>query len=441
MNSSIEIPVGLPVPPPAVTKARWRQWIAFDHCRVLLSQFSFARGTDQLSRLHRLAMRDPMQPAIETWLDRTMAGTLHAFAVLHQMTVYFLEFGRYVRAKDGISRFRQLRDTWHCGWKHNQLPRHYYWRQLYLLPDRHAWLENLSHRQVTKLLDHINRHLPISHATHKDRFSEHCQEHGLPTPSAVAVWDKHGKLTTPVPEEHYGDLFVKPTTEFGSVGAFLVPCNLETATYLLNGAETTWDELLEGLSIIAKNSGRGLILQPRLRNAARSAQYGNEDICNLRIVTGCAPGGTPVAIASFMRLPSTFTTSGYNRHVLFASVDIETGRMGTGRFRDITRGEHATHPETLAQIEGHVIPGWSEMLELALRAHRTLPWLPLIGWDLIDSDQGVQVLEANAYWGGDAIQCAGATPLGRTQFPEIYLAWFHRVYGANHPALAPYSQS
>jgi hypothetical protein len=123
------------------------------------------------------------------------------------------------------------------------------------------------------------------------------------------------------------------------------------------------------------------------------------------------------------------TTTGHDRNIMIATIDIASGRMQTGRFRETTLGTFPVHPDTGAPIENRILPGWNEMLELARHGHRTYSWLPFIGWDLVDSTDGILLLEANAYWGGDSAQLPGATPLGRTRFPDIYLKCFEQLYG------------
>jgi hypothetical protein len=101
-------------------------------------------------------------------------------------------------------------------------------------------------------------------------------------------------------------------------------------------------------------------------------------------------------------------------------------------FRDIKMPEFTHHPDTGHKMKGRAVPRWSEMVSLVKQAHRTYPWMPFIGWDVVDSEQGLVLLEANAYWGADSIQLPGAPGLGNTRFCEIYLEWFDhfRVAGA-----------
>jgi hypothetical protein len=413
--------------------ADWRRWVAFDHCRVLLPHFAFARRTDALSRLHRLALDEAAPPEPRT-AGRWYARVIFATVALRQVWIFFRRYGSYARTRDGVSRSRQLRDLWHCVWHHNNYARHYYWRKLYLEPRRTRWLDNLEHRQLTTLLRHLNRHLPIEQVTDKIHFHEHCQRHGLPTPRVIAAWSDTGALLAATPAPLAADLFLKPAAEYGSRGIQALSWDPVTHTHRLDGRDFAWPELLAELAAQARTEKRRLVLQPRLRNARRNAVYGNFDLCNLRIVTAIDPAsGEPEALGSFVRLPSQFTRGGYDRHILFAPVDLANGRMGTGRLREITQGDFHRHPETSAPISGRLIPGWDEMLALALTAHRSMPWLPFVGWDIVDTDKGVMLLEANAFWGGDALQPPGGLALGRTRFPELYLAWHARLH-AGEPA-------
>jgi len=427
--------VMVPFTPPPLSQAQtWRHAVAFDHCRVLLPQFVFAQHDDVLSQLYQLSL-DEGEPRTQPGsFARFWASLVYPFVALRQAWIYYRRTGDFVKQKYGVSTFRQFRDLWYCAWKQNQSPRHYYWRKLYLVPDRRDWLQNLEHRQVNTLLNHLNRHLPIDHVSDKLQFHHHCRSHRLPTVAVLAHWNQHGDLTIPAPAPVAADVFLKPATEYGSVGIMAVGYHAPTHTHRLNGVDYTWPDLLHAIGDLARTDHRRLILQRRLRNAPRNALYGDADICNVRIVTGLMPGGEPEPLGGFIRLPSSMTTTGHDRHIMIASIDVATGRMEPGRFRETKLGDFPLHPDTGAMIENRLLPCWRDMLELAARAHRTYPWMPFIGWDIVDTTDGVLLLEANAYWGGDSMQMPGAEPLGRTRFPEIYLNWFERLHGPRTPA-------
>lgn len=58
--------------------------------------------------------------------------------------------------------------------------------------------------------------------------------------------------------------------------------------------------------------------------------------------------------------------------------------------------EHARHPDTGSAIEGVAIPGLGRALAGLLDAARCLPEAPLIGWDMLMTDDGYSILEANS---------------------------------------------
>lgn len=81
---------------------------------------------------------------------------------------------------------------------------------------------------------------------------------------------------------------------------------------------------------------------------------------------------------------------------LMAPVDIETGVVGqpmTGigpKFREVT-----THPDTGKTLLGFQLPYWREAKSACLSLARSLPAIPLQGWDIAITDEGPVLLEIN----------------------------------------------
>ena len=190
----------------------WAHAVAFDHSRVLLPHFAFASGGDPLAQIYRLSLDEGEPRADAATVTLLWARLAFALVAFRQAWIYFRRYGSFVRKTFGISRRRQFADLWHVAWRHNQSPRHYYWRKFYLIPDRQDWLRNLEHRQVNTLLNHLNRRLPITKATDKVNFNRHCVAHGLPTAPMIATWDKQGRLVGNPPAPVAADLFLKPTS-------------------------------------------------------------------------------------------------------------------------------------------------------------------------------------------------------------------------------------
>jgi hypothetical protein len=81
-----------------------------------------------------------------------------------------------------------------------------------------------------------------------------------------------------------------------------------------------------------------------------------------------------------------------------AFVDVATQRLGRTVSLDKNNRQewHSAHPETGVPIEGVAIPGLSQALEGVLTAMHCFPEATCVGWDLLMTDSGFCILEANA---------------------------------------------
>jgi hypothetical protein len=101
-----------------------------------------------------------------------------------------------------------------------------------------------------------------------------------------------------------------------------------------------------------------------------------------------------------------------SRGGLVANVDIETGKMSYARtLHNLT--VYRTHPDSNAQIEGAVIPNWDNIKASVLDVSRNFPYLDIIAWDILPTDDGFTVIEANTSSGVNIIQLWGPQRYGR----------------------------
>lgn len=82
-------------------------------------------------------------------------------------------------------------------------------------------------------------------------------------------------------------------------------------------------------------------------------------------------------------------------------VDLETGVLGRGV---VAKSEHKgggvvyfeNHPDTGAQLAGRVIPGWDALKKEIVDLTNRFPYLGLVAWDVLLTDEGFCVIEGNA---------------------------------------------
>ncbi len=80
-------------------------------------------------------------------------------------------------------------------------------------------------------------------------------------------------------------------------------------------------------------------------------------------------------------------------------VDLETGQLkGLGIYSDITKERVADHPVSGIRLDGYQIPLWEQCLELVKRAALHRPENRAVGWDVVLTEKGPELLEGNHNW-------------------------------------------
>jgi hypothetical protein len=94
---------------------------------------------------------------------------------------------------------------------------------------------------------------------------------------------------------------------------------------------------------------------------------------------------------------------------LSASIDVETGILGPGALAS-QKGEvawHERHPETGARIQGLCVPLWEDLKERFLGFASVFAFTPLIAWDIVPTQSGFSIIEANPGTGMPVLQVHG----------------------------------
>jgi hypothetical protein len=109
----------------------------------------------------------------------------------------------------------------------------------------------------------------------------------------------------------------------------------------------------------------------------------------------------------------TVPTDNFTGGGISCPIDRGTGRLGAGRMHPMKGRQPCLrfthHPDTGAQLEGAVLPGWDRVTDAVLRAAASLPFNRMGGWDvMVDHDGEPVILEANGNGGHvDVMQIHG----------------------------------
>lgn len=91
---------------------------------------------------------------------------------------------------------------------------------------------------------------------------------------------------------------------------------------------------------------------------------------------------------------------------LIAKIDLDTGRLSYARcLHDLEI--YIYHPDSGTKIEGVEIPEWKSLKEEILYISGRIPFMDMIAWDIVITDEGLCVIEANTSSGVNILQLWG----------------------------------
>jgi hypothetical protein len=107
-----------------------------------------------------------------------------------------------------------------------------------------------------------------------------------------------------------------------------------------------------------------------------------------------------------------------------ALVDMETGILGRAVRYSPEENKMVwfdVHPETKAPIQGVRIPNWETIKDTLIEIVENLPSLKYVGWDVVSTNSGLQVIEGNSFTDIDVLQ----VHQGLLADPRVYKFYKH----------------
>ena len=248
----------------------------------------------------------------------------------------------------------------------------------------------------------------------KHSFWDYMHERGFPVtgrlgnivvqPGAQPLWEQPGGGTLPVTEllKRYPQVFCKPAD--GTQGKLCGKWEwIDDGTLSFNNRVCPYGELRQ---LVQHN----LLVEEVLVNHPDIARFHPASCNTLRLITLCKPGGEDLRLHfACLRMgvgngqTDNFSNSGIGVRIM------PDGRLAElGWFRDSRLGPVAEHPDSHIVFKDCCIPMWNECVELVLKAHEVMKdKICGVGWDIVVTEQGPLILEANPYFGIGLPQSAG----------------------------------
>lgn len=349
---------------------------------------------------------------------------LWPLAMMAYIPLHVARFGGSVRKTTGKSRFRQAGEQVALILRYRLSPKHYYRFRLYL-PE--LWRQAghiLPRNQIDAIVYPLLRRSVAAKSqplADKAGFAALCTENSLPHVPVLKTFVRGreaARTGMPGGTLGNGDLFVKPVK--GSRGR-----HTERWRRLSDGRyRSTVGQELDASALLAHvaaiSARRPMLVQPALSNHPDLAEISSGALCTMRVVSWRNEVGESEVTNAILRMPVDANSPVDNFHAggIAAPIDLATGELG--RATDIGNNPdivwHDLHPLTGRRIAGRRIPMWTDVLNLAQRAHRAFDGHIVVGWDIALLKDGPCLVEGNQSPGVGTLQRAAGVPLGGHRF-------------------------
>lgn len=205
----------------------------------------------------------------------------------------------------------------------------------------------------------------------------------------------------------HGHIFAKPL--HGAEANGVRSLKLSDAGYRMDGKASN----IEEITAWVRNFPRPLLFEAAIVQHPEQAAMNPHSTNTIRLLTMPDITGdySPFIARASQRVGSERSghIDNWTKGGLSANVDLETGVLSAAaQMPEGTELQWFTeHPDSGAQIKGHQVPFWEETKELVLEASSRLAFMEYIGWDIIITESGPVILEANINSGMNVLQVHG----------------------------------
>lgn len=175
------------------------------------------------------------------------------------------------------------------------------------------------------------------------------------------------------------------------------------------GGKISTDGVALSLHELRERVGNGKwVIQKRIKSHEAIRKLNATALNTTRIVT-ILNGKYPVYITGFQSFATgNAEIDSWGHGSLYVGYnDRESVLKGLGYYHPEVEkyARVEAHPDAGVKFDGYFIPYLNEAVELCLKAHRLLYNNFIIGWDIVITDEGPLILEANERPGMNAVQC------------------------------------
>lgn len=154
-------------------------------------------------------------------------------------------------------------------------------------------------------------------------------------------------------------------------------------------------DILANKPLLISLGGGNIILEEAATNVDVIRRFSPSSLNTIRIVTCIDRADTPHIIAAAFRMGDGKShTDNLMTGGIACSVDVNTGIVGTDG-KNVEGKIFKEHPFSHLAFRGFQIPCWEEVKTLVKELAMEVPEARFVGWDVVLSDKGIDILEGN----------------------------------------------
>lgn len=323
--------------------------------------------------------------------------------------------GNPLRAPGGLASVLVARAAFDIG------PRFHSLYDLARVP-RRDWSEFIIDVGLKKIMRRINAPEDREVVGDKLHFFHHCEANGLPSIPILCAIDRTSDDPTlnGVDKSRWTErmesapdrVFIKLIDGTWGIDAFAAERRERDNWQFCEQSGSATD--LHAFCVERLKGRRGWVVQPLVRSHSKLHRIMSlHALGTIRAVTFIEKGAVSLPYA-VLRIPVGKNRADNFSHGasgnLVAPITLETGIVGVARGSKSKDWPEMidvdVHPDTQNRISGFALPFWSELKELIAAAHKSLPNLATLGWDVAITDTGPLIVEANSTYDVDLLQVA-----------------------------------
>ena len=239
----------------------------------------------------------------------------------------------------------------------------------------------------------------------------------VPTPSASKGYCQVSDALQLLRQE--GSLFMKPLAAGKGKDVFRLEWDAARSCYRIDGDEASEEEISDFLT-----RHDGWFLSGEAKQGAFASSLYPHSGNTIRFITLRDPETgliRPFVAVQRIGTDQTAPVDNGSRGGLVCHIDMETGELSEAKCLQ-RAGTWERHPDTGAQLKGRMVPDWDQLKATMVGLHQKLPFMNFIAWDVLLTDEGPCIIEANTSSGPNIIQLWGPQRNGE-------LGDFYRFYG------------